>query len=108
MLIQAQGQYKLDSLQKELEQHPSLIEIENGKFTTVELYKEERVSIRENNRHFGEASDRKKEPNVLQLATSVLDNKSHGQHTDSYPQTEKFSLIEAVDRDSKMSQVVDT
>ena len=107
VLIQAQGQYKLESLQKELKQHPSLIEIENEKFTTVALYQRERAHRQKDNRSNTQATTGKKESNLLQLATSILDRELHGQHTNLFSLTEKFSLIEVVDRDNKMSQAVE-
>lgn len=108
VLIQAQGQYKLESFQKELEQHPSLIEIELGKFTTFKLHQQEKALRQKDERLNTQAFEGKKEPNILTLATSSLNGELHEQHTNSLSPTEKFSLIEVSDRHSQMSQVVES
>ena len=107
VLIQAKGQYKLDLIQKGLEQHPSLIEIEDGKLTTFKLYRKERAQNQKNERSNTQASEQKKESNILESATSLLDRELHGQHTDSFSPTEKFSLIEVIDKPNGMASLRD-
>ena len=106
VLIQAQGQHKFDLIQLELKQHPSLLPIENGKLTTVDLYRQERAKIRENTRQLSS----QKEPSILQIATSTLNTPSHLQKSsreiDSQSSSEKFTLKEICDRDSRMSQTL--
>lgn len=106
VLIKARGQYKLDLIQKDLEQHSSLIKI-NGKLTTVELYQKERTSIGKDNSSNTQASNRIKESSVLQLATSVLNDRSYAQHSNPQPKTKKFSFVEVSKHDDKMTQTVE-
>lgn len=122
VLIQAQGQHKFDLIQLDLKQHLLLLPIENGKLTTVDLYRQERAKIRENNRQLSS----QKEPSILQIATSTLNTPSHLQQgdwtcggnlrvphlqkssreIDSQSSSEKFTLQEICDRDSRMSQTL--
>lgn len=95
VLLQAQGQHSLDLLQQDIKQHPSLIPTENKKLTTLDLYRIERVKQREENHRVSSA---KVEPNVVQLATSVLDGQSLSQ--------EKFSVHEISDAHNRTSQTV--
>ncbi|MEL6929781.1 MAG: MobF family relaxase, partial [Cyanobacteria bacterium J06600_6] len=107
VLIQAQGQYKLESLQRGLDKHSSLIEIEDKKFTTIKLYQKEKVQKQRIEHSSLTAQQEKKEISVLELATEMLDNESHQQFADSAFKNEKFNLIEADIGDDKMSQVVE-
>ena len=100
VLIQAKGQYKLDLLQKDLERHPNLIEIENNKFTTIQLHQKQRRQRQKDERSNTQTEGRK-EPNILDLATSILD-------TNSQFKNEKFNLIEVGKHDDKVSQVVES
>lgn len=107
VLIQARGEHKLDLLQRDLKQHHSLIEIEDNQLTTIELYKKERALTLEDDRSNTQAWLGNKEPDVLELATSVLDSESHQQHPDSQFKTEKFILIEVSKHDNKVSQAIE-
>lgn len=107
VLIQAQGQHKLDLIQRDLKQHPSLLPIENDKLTTVDLYRKERAKIKENTRH---PLSSQKEPSILQIATSTLNTPSHLQKSsieiDSESSSTKFTLKEICERDSRISQTI--
>lgn len=108
LLIQAQGQHKLELLQKELDTYSGLIEIESGSFTTTKLYQQEKAQTQKIERSKLTIQQEDKELDTLELTNLASDNESHLKQTNSASGIEKFSLVKANNLNSKISQAVES
>ena len=105
ILVQTQGKHQLDKLQHDIKHYPSLIKTEDGKLTTIVLYKKEKARLREGKQL---ASKTIAKPDILQLATLAFKQETnpHQDRKSLDSDSRIFNLKEIKDPDSRISQAL--
>ncbi|MCC0175835.1 relaxase domain-containing protein [Waterburya agarophytonicola K14] len=105
ILVQAQGQHQLDKLQHDVKHHPGLIGTEDGKLTTIDLYRKEKIRLREAKQIASKTIDK---PDILELATLTFEQKTspYQDRKDLNSDSKIFNFKEIKDPHSRISQAV--